>query len=29
MEKVSQKESQTKEMKDLTWEVGEMEGGGI
>lgn len=29
MRKASQKEAQTKEMKDLTWEVGEIEGGGF
>lgn len=29
MEKVSQKEVQTKEMKDLIWEVGEIGGGGF
>lgn len=29
MRKASQKEAQTKEMKDLTWEVGEIGGGGF
>lgn len=29
MEKVGQKEVQTKEMKDLIWEVGEIGGGGF
>lgn len=29
IEKASQKEVQRKEMKDLMWEVGELEGGGF